>query len=161
MVASFSHTSRQESCNHHDLRDRLNNQLHNRDLRERLNDRRFHRDANQGRGNIHDSSNLDPVNQQIHELQRQIEEIRCRSAGKKAVTNLLEESESPLKEEIRMAVMLDRLKLLDAEYDGTDDPADHLETYRSWMELNSTTNAFKCSVTTRPLAGRTYYYYYP
>ena len=43
-----------------------------------------------------------------------------------------------------MAVMLDRLKLPDTSYDGTRDLADHLETYRSWMELNSVINSFKC-----------------
>ena len=52
-----------------ELRDHLNNQLHNRDLRERLNDCRFHCDANQGRGNVHDGADLDLVNHQIHELQ--------------------------------------------------------------------------------------------
>ena len=42
-----------------------------------------------------------------------------------------------------MTVMPDRLKLPDAKYDGTGNPADHLENYQSWMELNSDTNAFK------------------
>ena len=94
MVASSGHTSHHESSNHRDLRDHLNNQLHNWDLRERLNDRRFHRDANQGRGDVHDGANPDPVNQQIHELQRQIEEIRRCGAGKNVVTDL-EEFGSP------------------------------------------------------------------
>ena len=43
-----------------------------------------------------------------------------------------------------MAVMPNRLKLPDAKYDGTGDPADHLKNYRSWMELNSATKPFKC-----------------
>ena len=68
VMASFGHTSQHESSNHRDLRDHLNNQLHNWDLRERLNDHRLHRDANQGRGDVHDGTNPDPVNQQIHEL---------------------------------------------------------------------------------------------
>ena len=144
MVLSFGHTSHQESHNHCDLRDYLNNQLHNRDLREILNDRRFHRDANQGWGDVHDGANPYPMNQQIHELQHQIEEITCRGVGKNTVTDLLEESESPFTEEIRMAVMLNKLKLPDTKYNGTGDLADHLETYQSWMELNSATNAFKC-----------------
>ena len=63
---------------------------------------------------------------------------------KNVVTNLLEETKSPFIEDIRMAVMLDQLKLLDTKYDKTGSLADHLETYQSWMELNSTTNAFKC-----------------
>ncbi|KAL5570453.1 hypothetical protein UlMin_027028 [Ulmus minor] len=92
------------------------------------------------------------MNQQIHELQRQIEEIRCRGAGKNAVTDL-EESESPFTEEIRMAVMPDRLKLPDTKYDGTGDPTDHLETYQSWMELNSATNTFKCRAFVITLTG--------
>ncbi|KAL5563473.1 hypothetical protein UlMin_033220 [Ulmus minor] len=37
-----------------------------------------------------------------------------------------------------------RLKLPDLKYDGTGDPAEHLETYKSWMKLNSATNAFQC-----------------
>ncbi|KAL5582901.1 hypothetical protein UlMin_015343 [Ulmus minor] len=45
-----------------------------------------------------------------------------------------------------MAIMPDRLKLPDSKYDGTGDPADHLENYRSWMELNSATNAFKWTI---------------
>ena len=57
---------------------------------------------------------------------------------------LLEETESPFCEEIKMVIMPNRLKLLDAKSDGTSDQAEHLETYKSWIELNSTTNAFKC-----------------
>ncbi|KAL5539641.1 hypothetical protein UlMin_044603 [Ulmus minor] len=49
--------------------------------------------------------------------------------------------------------MPDRLKLPDTKYDGTGDPADHLETYQSWMELNSTTNAFKCRAFVITLTG--------
>ncbi|KAL5548099.1 hypothetical protein UlMin_003330 [Ulmus minor] len=36
-----------------------------------------------------------------------------------------------------------RLKLPDLKYDGTEDPTEHLETYKIWMELNSATNAFQ------------------
>ena len=44
-----------------------------------------------------------------------------------------------------MAIMPKRLyKLPDAKYDGTGDLTEHFETYKSWMELNSVTNAFKC-----------------
>ncbi|KAL5540592.1 hypothetical protein UlMin_043541 [Ulmus minor] len=68
-------------------------------------------------------------------------------------TDLLEETESPFTEEIRMAIMPDRLKLPDSKYDGTGDPADHLENYRSWMELNSATNAFKCRAFVITLTG--------
>ncbi|KAL5576345.1 hypothetical protein UlMin_018044 [Ulmus minor] len=63
------------------------------------------------------------------------------------------ETESPFTEEIRMAIMPDRLKLPDSKYDGTGDPADHLENYRSWMELNSATNAFKCRAFVITLTG--------
>ena len=52
--------------------------------------------------------------------------------------------ESPFYKEIMMAIMPKRLKLPNAKYDGTCDPARYLETYKTWMELNSTTNAFKC-----------------
>ena len=37
-----------------------------------------------------------------------------------------------------------RLKLPDLKYDGMGDPVEHLETYKSWMELNSVTNTFQC-----------------
>ena len=121
--------SHQESHNHLDLLDHLNNQLHNRDLRERLNNCRLHRDANQGRGNVHDGVNPNPVNHQIHELQRQIEELRRYDVPRDTVTDLLEETESHLTEDIRMAMMLDRLKLPDTKYDGTSDPANYLEIY--------------------------------
>ncbi|KAL5550479.1 hypothetical protein UlMin_000655 [Ulmus minor] len=46
-----------------------------------------------------------------------------------------------------------RLKLLDLKYDGTGDPAEYLETYKSWMELNSTTNAFQCQAFVITLIG--------
>ncbi|KAL5542557.1 hypothetical protein UlMin_010267 [Ulmus minor] len=52
-----------------------------------------------------------------------------------------------------MEIMPDRLKLPDSKYDGTGDPADHLENYRSWMELNSATNAFKCRAFVITLTG--------
>ena len=52
-----------------------------------------------------------------------------------------------------MAIMPDRLKLPDTKYDGTSDPVDHLETYRSWTELNSATNAFKCRAFVITLTG--------
>ncbi|KAL5580084.1 hypothetical protein UlMin_012526 [Ulmus minor] len=52
-----------------------------------------------------------------------------------------------------MAIMPDRLKLPNSKYDGTGDPADHLENYRSWMELNSATNAFKCRAFVITLTG--------
>ncbi|KAL5552836.1 hypothetical protein UlMin_040237 [Ulmus minor] len=143
VVASSGRASHAESRNHRDLRDHLNNQLRNQDLRDRLNDRRGRGDPNQGRGDEHNGGNLNPVNHQIHELQCQIEELRRREAPRNTDTDLLEETESPFTEEIRMAIMPDRLNLPDSKYDGTGDPADHLENYRSWMELNSATNAFK------------------
>ncbi|KAL5564268.1 hypothetical protein UlMin_027432 [Ulmus minor] len=36
-----------------------------------------------------------------------------------------------------------RLKLPNLKYDGTGDPAEYLETYKSWMELNSASNIFQ------------------
>ncbi|KAL5554501.1 hypothetical protein UlMin_041902 [Ulmus minor] len=75
----------------------------NPSVADRLNDRRGLGDPNQGQGDLHNGGNLNPVNHQIHELQR--------------------------------------------------DPADHLENYRSWMELNSATNAFKCRAFVITLTG--------
>ncbi|KAL5557896.1 hypothetical protein UlMin_034107 [Ulmus minor] len=46
-----------------------------------------------------------------------------------------------------------RLKLPDLKYDGTGDPAEHLETYKSWIELNSATNAFQCRAFVITLTG--------
>ena len=40
--------------------------------------------------------------------------------------------------------MPERLNLLDAKYDKIGDLAEYLEPYKSWMELNSATNTFKC-----------------
>ncbi|KAL5556087.1 hypothetical protein UlMin_038323 [Ulmus minor] len=130
VVASSGRASHAESRNHRDLRDHLNNQLRNQDLRDKLNDRRRRGDPNQGRGDEHNGGNLNPVNHQIHELQCQIEELRRCEAPRNTDTDLLEETESPFTEEIRMAIMSDRLKLPDSKYDGTGDPADHLENYR-------------------------------
>ncbi|KAL5553824.1 hypothetical protein UlMin_041225 [Ulmus minor] len=48
-----------------------------------------------------------------------------------------------------------RLKLPDLKYDGTGDPAEHLETYKSWMELNSATNDFQCRAFVITLTGIT------
>ena len=45
--------------------------------------------------------------------------------------NLLEETESPFNEDIRAAFMPPCHKLPDIKYDGTGDPAEHLETYKS------------------------------
>ena len=45
--------------------------------------------------------------------------------------DLLEEMEFLFCDEIRMATMPERLKLLDAKYDRTCDPAKHLKTYKS------------------------------
>ena len=56
--------------------------------------------------------------------------------------NLLEETKSPFSEDIRAAPMPPHLKLPDLKYDGTRNPAEHLETYKSWTELNFATNAF-------------------
>ena len=78
---------------------------------------------------MHNVGNPYPVNHQINELKRQIEELRRRDVLRNTVTDLLEETESPFMEEIRMAVMPDRLKLPDAKCDGISDLADHLETY--------------------------------
>ena len=47
------------------------------------------------------------------------------------VTDLLEETESPFTEDIRMAVMPDKFKLPYTKYDGTRDLTDNLETYQS------------------------------
>ncbi|KAL5564860.1 hypothetical protein UlMin_028024 [Ulmus minor] len=46
-----------------------------------------------------------------------------------------------------------RLKLPNLKYDGTGDPTEHLETYKSWMELNSATNAFQCRAFVITLTG--------
>ena len=40
--------------------------------------------------------------------------------------------------------MPERLKLPNAKYDGRGNPAKHLETYKLLIELNSSTNTFKC-----------------
>ena len=55
---------------------------------------------------------------------------------------MLEETESPFSEDIIVAPIPPRLKLPDLKYDGIGDLAEHMETYKSWMELNSTMNAF-------------------
>ncbi|KAL5579241.1 hypothetical protein UlMin_011683 [Ulmus minor] len=56
-------------------------------------------------------------------------------------------------EDIRVAPMPPCLKLPDLKYDGTGDPAEHLETYKSWMELNSASNAFQCRAFVITLTG--------
>ena len=55
----------------------------------------------------------------------------------------MEEIKSHFYEEIRMAIMPERLKFLDAKYDETGYPNEYLKTYKSWMELNLATNNFK------------------
>ncbi|KAL5544991.1 hypothetical protein UlMin_008775 [Ulmus minor] len=95
-----------------------------------------------------------PVYQQIADLQEQIERLqRNNDPQNVAVRNLLEETESPFSEDIRAAPMPLHLKLPDLKYDGTEDPAEHLETYKSWMELNSATNAFQCRAFVITLTG--------
>ncbi|KAL5567677.1 hypothetical protein UlMin_024252 [Ulmus minor] len=95
-----------------------------------------------------------PVYQQIADLQEQIEWLQRNNDPRNvAVKNLLEETESPFSEDIRAAPMPPRLKLPDLKYDGTGDPAEHLETYKSWMELNSATNAFQCRAFVITLTG--------
>ncbi|KAL5555515.1 hypothetical protein UlMin_037751 [Ulmus minor] len=95
-----------------------------------------------------------PVYQQIADLQEQIERLQRNNDPRNvAVKNLLEETESPFSEDIRAAPMPPRLKLPDLKYDGTGDPAEHLETYKSWMELNSATNAFQCRAFVITLTG--------
>ena len=59
-----------------------------------------------------------------------------------AIKNLLEETKSPFSEDIRAAPMPLRLKLPNVKYNGTENPTEHLETYKSWTELNFATNAF-------------------
>ena len=87
----------------------------------------------------------DPLYQQVADLQEQIEMLQRNNDPRNvAVQSLLEETESPFSEDIRAAPMPPHLKLPDIKYDGTGDPSEHLETYRSWMELNSATNAFQC-----------------
>ena len=78
---------------------------------------------------MHNGGNLDLVNHQIHELQREIEELQRHDVPRNTDTDLLEETESPFIEEIRMAIMPDRLKLPDSKYDGTGNPTDHLKNY--------------------------------
>ncbi|KAL5560031.1 hypothetical protein UlMin_036242 [Ulmus minor] len=95
-----------------------------------------------------------PVYQQIADLQEQIERLQRNNDPRNvAVKNLLEETESPFSEDIRAAPMPPRLKLPDLKYDRTGDPAEHLETYKSWMELNSATNAFQCRAFVITLTG--------
>ncbi|KAL5551378.1 hypothetical protein UlMin_001554 [Ulmus minor] len=95
-----------------------------------------------------------PVYQQIADLQEQIERLQRNNDPRNvAVRNLLEETESPFSEDIRAAPMPPCLKLPDLKYDGTGDPSKHLETYKSWMELNSATNAFQCRAFVITLTG--------
>ncbi|KAL5580406.1 hypothetical protein UlMin_012848 [Ulmus minor] len=128
-------------------------------MRNRINERRH--------GHAHDLENEplylrqrfaeiqnNPVYQQIADLQEQIERLQRNNDPRNvAVKNLLEETESPFSEDIRAAPMPPRLKLPDLKYDGTGDPAEHLETYKSWMELNSGTNAFQCQAFVITLTG--------
>ena len=58
-----------------------------------------------------------------------------------------------------METVPERLKLLDAKYDGTGDPTEYLVIYKSWMELNSATNAFKHHTFVITLTGVTRYWF--
>ena len=77
------------------------------------------------------------------DLRDQIERLRRNNDPQNiAIINLLKETESPFSEDIRMSPMFPRLKFPDLKYDGTGDRAKHLETYKSWMELNLASNSF-------------------
>ena len=142
--------SHHENRQRHDLRDDLNSRLRGQDMHNQINEHRH--------GHVHDLDDEplylrqrfaeiqnNPVYQQIADLQEQIERLQRNNDPRNvAVKNLLEETESPFSEDIRAAPMPPCLKLPDLKYDGTGDPAEHLETYKSWMELNSATNAFQC-----------------
>ena len=72
------------------------------------------------------------VNHQIEEIQQQLEELQKNNNPRNMVViYLLEETESPFNDEIEMATMPKRFKLLDTKYDGICDPKKHLETYNS------------------------------
>ncbi|KAL5564759.1 hypothetical protein UlMin_027923 [Ulmus minor] len=151
--------SHHENRQRHDLRDDLNSRLHGQDMRNRINERRAGRAPHPEdeplylRQRFAEIQN-NPVYQQIADLQEQIERLQRNNDPRNvAVRNLLEEAESPFSEDIRAAPMPPRLKLPDLKYDGTGDPSEHLETYKSWMELNSATNAFQCRAFVITLTG--------
>ena len=76
------------------------------------------------------------VNYQIEELQHQLEELQQNNNPcNLVVKDLLEETESPFCEDIRMAIMLDRLKLLDVKYNGIGDPTEHSKPTRVGWSL--------------------------
>ncbi|KAL5542882.1 hypothetical protein UlMin_010592 [Ulmus minor] len=135
--------SHHENRQRHDLRDDLNSRLRGQDMQNQINERHH--------GHAHDLEDEplylrqrfaeiqnNHVYQQIADLQEQIER--------------LQRNNDP-RNDIRAAPMPPRLKLPDLKYDGTGDPAEHLETYKSWMELNSTTNAFQCQAFVITLTG--------
>ena len=64
-----------------------------------------------------DVKNPNLMNYQIYELQCQIEELECNNTPSNVVKDLLEKTESPLTENIRMAIIPDVLKLFDTKYD--------------------------------------------
>lgn len=131
-------------------RDDLNSHLHCQDMQNWINERcarRAHHPDDEPlylRQRFAKVQN-NPVYQQIAGLQEQIERLQKNNDPRNVtVRNLLEETESPFSEDIRAAPMSPSLKLPDLKYDGTREPTEHLETYKSWMELNSATNAFQC-----------------
>ena len=85
-----------------------------------------------------------PINQRITDLYEKIEQFQRNNDPRNVeVRNLLEETESLFSEDIRMAPMSPCLKLPYLKYDGIRDPVEHLETYKSWMDLKSSLNVFQ------------------
>ena len=132
MADNTQNLSHHESHQHFNLQDDLNSRLRRQDMRDQISEYQTGRAHN-------------PIYKHIADLHEPIEWLQRNDDPQNiAIRNLLEETESLFSEDIRAATMPPRLKLPKLKYYGTRDQTEHLETYKSWIELNSASNAFQC-----------------
>ena len=83
---------------------------------------------------------LNKVEEEIHQIKKQLDML----AASKTSTEF-EEVEPPFTEDILRAPLPPKFKMPQFNtYDGSGNPMEHLESYRSWMELHGATSSIMC-----------------
>ena len=108
------------------------------DLRHKLNSKcQYKKHESEGSSASTGSASLEA---ELKKLKKQVDEME-----KSPAEPLLEEVEPPFTKDILEAPLPEKFKMPQLKlYRGEGDPTEHLETFRSWMELQGATGAAMC-----------------
>ncbi|XP_058078570.1 uncharacterized protein LOC131226876 [Magnolia sinica] len=102
------------------------------------------------------AENKDPWEAQLEELRNQIKSMHRdhQMQAPAVVEAMMEETEPPFTSEIMDSAMSSRFRMPPIiQYSGSGDPTEHMESYCSWMQIQSTSEVMMCKAFSITLTG--------